>query len=259
MYRYSCCKTSSLLIALKYFFIGGLSKGNVSLATAIVADVSSTKTRQHGMALIGIAFSVGFLFGPMIGAGFSVWAKSVGKAGAESGDWFSYPAAVALTLSLADLAYLFIYFQETLAPEKRLKDLNCALKQAFAYINPISLFTFSTLQNTGGVSKAELKSLITIGRAYFIYLFFYSGLEFTLTFLTHLRFAFTSMDQGKMFLFIGTLMALVQGGYVRRIPPGSEKKMALYGLLLIIPSFALIGTTSNNYTFCAVVESGGDA
>ena len=44
-----------------------------------------------------------------------------------------------------------------------------------------------------------------------------------------------------MFLFIGTLMSLVQGGYVRKIPPGSEKKMAMYGLLLIIPAYALIG------------------
>ena len=55
--------------------IGGLSKGNVSLATAIVADVSSPKTRQRGMAFIGIAFSIGFLVGPLVGAFFAVWAK----------------------------------------------------------------------------------------------------------------------------------------------------------------------------------------
>merc|ERR1712141_634807 len=126
-------------------------------------------------------------------------------------------------------------------PEKRLKDLKSAFKQAFSYINPISLFSFSTLKNTTGVSESELKSLCRFGRLYFLYLFLYSGLEFTLTFLTHLRFNFDSMDQGKMFLFIGTLMSLVQGGYVRRIQPGSEKKMAMYGLLLIIPAYALIG------------------
>ena len=37
--------------------IGGLSKGNVSLATAIITDVSTPKTRQKGMALIGIVDS----------------------------------------------------------------------------------------------------------------------------------------------------------------------------------------------------------
>ena len=34
-----------------------------------------------------------------------------------------------------------------------------------------------------------------IGLAYFIYLFLYSGMEFTLTFLTHIRFNFTPMEQ----------------------------------------------------------------
>ena len=44
-----------------------------------------------------------------------------------------------------------------------------------------------------------------------------------------------------MFLFIGLVMAAVQGGYVRRIAPGKEKAMALRGLLLIVPSFAVVG------------------
>ena len=44
-----------------------------------------------------------------------------------------------------------------------------------------------------------------------------------------------------MFLFIGVVMAAVQGGYVRRIAPGKEKAMALRGLLLIVPSFAVVG------------------
>ena len=87
--------------------------------------------------------------------------------------------------------------------------------------------------------------MFQLGRTYFIYLFLYSGLEFTLTFLTHLRFNFTSMDQGKMFLFIGVLMAVIQGGYVRKIPPGKEKVMVLRGLLLIVPSFAIVGFAQN--------------
>merc|ERR1712020_67718 len=50
------------------------------------------------------------------------------------------------------------------------------------------------------------------------------------------------------FLFIGTLMAIVQGGYVRRIPPGKEKTMVLRGLLLIVPSFAIVGFAQNMWT-----------
>ena len=48
-----------------------------------------------------------------------------------------------------------------------------------------------------------------------------------------------------MFLFIGILMACVQGGYVRKIPPGKEKVMVLRGLLLIVPSFAIVGFAQN--------------
>ena len=50
------------------------------------------------------------------------------------------------------------------------------------------------------------------------------------------------MQQGKMFFFIGCLMALFQGGVVRRLPLGSERKAAMWGLLLIVPSFAIVGS-----------------
>jgi len=230
--------TFSLFVLAR--IVGGLSKGNVSLATAIITDVSTPKTRQKGMAMIGIAFSIGFLVGPLVGAGFAVWAK-----GKNSQDWFVYPASVALTLSILDLIYIVLKFKETLPQEKRLKSLDEAITQAFTYINPVSLFKFESLTNLKADEKAALR---TIGRTFFLYLFLYSGLEFTLTFLTHLRFNFTSMDQGKMFLFIGTLMAIVQGGYVRRIPPGKEKTMVLRGLLLIVPSFAIVGFAQNMWT-----------
>lgn len=35
------------------------------------------------------------------------------------------------------------------------------------------------------------------------------------------------MQQGKLYLFAGIIMALVQGGYMRRIKPGNEFKTAL--------------------------------
>merc|ERR1740129_1112073 len=138
--------------------IGGLSKGNVSLATAIMADVSSHKTRQRG-----IAFSIGFLIGPLVGAGFAVWAKGHDKS--SNKEWFVYPAMVALCLSLIDFIYLFMKFKETLAPEKRVKSLQAALNQAITYVNPISLFNFQSLDN---LKEEELASIKTIGRTYFL-------------------------------------------------------------------------------------------
>lgn len=51
--------------------------------------------------------------------------------------------------------------------------------------------------------KKQIKSLQTIGLIYFMYLFLYSGLEFTVTFLMYHKFGYTSMDQAKMFLTTG--------------------------------------------------------
>lgn len=46
--------------------------------------------------------------GPMIGAGFAVWAKQ------KTGNWFVVPAIFALILSIADLIFFTIYFKESL-------------------------------------------------------------------------------------------------------------------------------------------------
>eukprot|EP00095_Tigriopus_kingsejongensis_P012476 snap_masked-scaffold323_size206388-processed-gene-1.3 protein:Tk12476 transcript:snap_masked-scaffold323_size206388-processed-gene-1.3-mRNA-1 annotation:"major facilitator superfamily domain-containing protein 10" len=231
---WATASTFSLFVLARV--IGGLAKGNVSLATAIVTDESGPRTRGRGMALIGIAFSIGFILGPIIGAAFSIWAKE------RTGQWYVYPALCALALSLLDWLFLYLKFEETLPEKRRLKHFGQAVRQAFMYINPVSLFRFESLRN---LPPKQHEALQTLGLVYFLYLFLYSGLEFTLTFLCHIRFQFTSMQQGQMFLFIGLLMACVQGGYVRKIPPGREKTMVLYGLLTIIPSFAIVGFAYN--------------
>eukprot|EP00090_Calanus_glacialis_P032535 TRINITY_DN5391_c0_g1_i1.p1 TRINITY_DN5391_c0_g1~~TRINITY_DN5391_c0_g1_i1.p1 ORF type:complete len:465 (-),score=144.52 TRINITY_DN5391_c0_g1_i1:112-1506(-) len=213
--------------------IGGISKGNVSLSTAIVTDVSTPATRGKGMALIGVAFSLGFLFGPMIGAAFSMWGKT------QAGEWYMYPAVFALILSIVDVFYLSVFLKESLPPSRRNSSTSATLSQACNYLQPLQLFRFASLTN---LERKQHKDLQQIGLAYFIYLFLYSGMEFTLTFLTHIRFDFTPMQQGRMFLFVGIVMAVLQGGFVRRIPQGKEKKAAMGGLLLIVPSFAIVGS-----------------
>jgi len=76
---------------------------------------------------------------------------------------------------------------------------------------------------------------------YFLYLFLFSGLEYTLSFLAHQRFQFSSLQQGKMFFFIGLTMATVQGAYARRISPGGEIAAVKRAILLLVPAFLLIG------------------
>ena len=112
--------------------IGGISKGNVSLCTAIVADLGSPSARSKGMvsapwglgvgvsgarvsllaqapsfpqALIGVAFSLGFTLGPTLGAFLP----------SETVPW------LALLFAVSDLLFIWCFLPETLPPEKRVR------------------------------------------------------------------------------------------------------------------------------------------
>lgn len=100
--------SSNFLIFVLARFVGGLSKGNISLSMAIITDVSDTRTRARAMALVGIAFSIGFIVGPMIGAMFSIYSDKT------SSSWFWYPAMFAFALSIADVLFIMLFFEESL-------------------------------------------------------------------------------------------------------------------------------------------------
>lgn len=59
--------------------------------------------------MIGIAFSVGFVFGPMIGAAFAKWSHS------QKGDWFVQPALLAVVLTVINIIFVSFAFKESLA------------------------------------------------------------------------------------------------------------------------------------------------
>ncbi|KAF7687394.1 hypothetical protein HF521_014622 [Silurus meridionalis] len=190
--------------------VGGICKGNVSLCTAVVADLPCPKARNRGMAMIGISFSLGFTLGPLMGAYFALrpmdaeldFAQGPHGAHGCSADW--RPA------------------------------------------QPSVHFNFSAVTRTKvPPSKRQMRNLKVLGLVYFAYLFIFSGLEFTLSFLTHQRFQFSSMQQGKMFFFIGITMAAFQGGYARRIQPGQQIRTVRMAIVLLIPAFILIGIAWN--------------
>ena len=110
----------------------------------------------------------------------------------QSKDWYIYPAVFALCLSILDVIYFVLVFKESLPVSRRNQSSSATFQQALDYINPLQLFRFARLTNLPEKKHSELQQ---IGLAYFIYLFLYSGMEFTLTFLTHIRFDFTPMQQ----------------------------------------------------------------
>lgn len=213
-------------------FVGGLSKGNISICMAVITDVSNQQNRGKAMALVGIAFSLGFIVGPMIGAIFSRFADKT------DAHWFWLPAMFAMGLAVLDVVFIALCLKESLPKEKRSKKIINTLSHALDHISIPALFKFSAVKN---LSKRDIGSLRSLGLVYFIYLFIYSGLEFTVTFLMYHKFNYTSIDQAKMFLTTGVIMALLQGSVVRRLPQRLTQISAVGGLYLIIPAFIIVG------------------
>ncbi|XP_061836990.1 major facilitator superfamily domain-containing protein 10 [Nerophis lumbriciformis] len=228
----------SFTMFLLFRIIGGVCKGNVSLCTAVVADMPCPKARNRGMAMIGVAFSVGFTVGPLMGAYFAMADKTTAHV------FYQTPALIALAFSAVDLIFIWLMLPETLPQDA--KSSSSGFGDFRDLLNPLALFSFSAVTRSKDPPPEErMQRLKVLGRVYFCYLFLFSGLEFTLSFLTHQRFHFTSMQQGKMFFFIGVVMASIQGGYARRIKPGHHIKAVGMAIATLIPAFILIGLSWN--------------
>ena len=217
----------SFTILILSRFIGGIMGGNISTATAVMADVTDAKNRSKGMATIGIAFALGFILGPALGGILSLW--DISTLFPSSADWgvnpFSMPAALACILSCINLYLLKNHFKETLPPEKR-----GAIRKNQRTFNPWIIFR-----------PLPYKGVNLTNFGHFLFLCSFAGMEFTLTFLAVERLGYTSLDNAWMFIFIGVIIALVQGGYVRRKAAlMGEKKMALMGLSILVPGMVLI-------------------
>ena len=68
-------KADSFLIFLVARTVAGLAEGNISICIASLADFKDPKAKSRGMAMIGVAYSIGFTIGPMIGAYMSTILK----------------------------------------------------------------------------------------------------------------------------------------------------------------------------------------
>jgi DHA1 family tetracycline resistance protein-like MFS transporter len=72
-YALSLPPSTEAPLALALLFVArigaGIAGATISTAQAVIADCTPPEKRKHGMALIGMAFGIGFTFGPLLGAG----------------------------------------------------------------------------------------------------------------------------------------------------------------------------------------------
>ncbi|KAK0390807.1 hypothetical protein NLU13_0310 [Sarocladium strictum] len=193
--------------------VGGLSEGNVQLATAMATDISDESSRGSTMAIIGACFSIAFTFGPGLGA----WLSTISTVAANP---FATAAGFSLALIVIETVYLYLCLPETLP----------ALTGKSGKANGKKASPAKPAERTN--------SHFLLNAVHFVFLLFFSGMESSLSFMTYELFAFTSGKNGRLLGFIGLVASLLQGGVTRRLPPLMSVRI---GVLACLASFILLG------------------
>jgi DHA1 family tetracycline resistance protein-like MFS transporter len=105
---------SPAMILLSRVLDGALG-GNISLANACIADLTTPETRGKGMGLVGAAFGLGFIVGPAVG----------GILAQQYGWWV--PPAVAAALSLLNLLCVYRMAETLPLPHRHATPLTTAV------------------------------------------------------------------------------------------------------------------------------------
>jgi len=197
--------------------VGGLSEGNVQLATAIATDISDDKQRGATMALIGACFCIAFTFGPALGAALS----TVTTVAANP---FATAAGFSLILIVVETLYLYFYLPETLPSSRAEPRANGSLSRK----NPVP-------------PRQRTNSHLLLNFTHFIFVLFFSGIEFSLSFMTYDLFGYTSSQNGRLLGFIGLIASLLQGTVTRRLHP---LRVVQLGVSACAISFFLLGRVS---------------
>ena len=194
-----------------WLFIGRIFQGimgaSLTTASAYIADISSPEKKAQNFGLIGAAFGLGFILGPVIGGYLGQFGSRV-------------PFYAASIFTLINLLYGFLILPESLKKENRRK---FDIKRA----NPIG--TLLSLRRYPLISGL-LVCIILFNIAQ-------HATHSTWSFFTIEKFDWNEKLVGYSLGFIGILAAIVQGGLIRIIIPKFGKVNSLY----LGMSFYIIG------------------
>lgn len=161
--------------------IGGLSEGNVQLAIAILSDITSAAERSKALASVGIAFAICFCVGPPIGAYFASRPFPPNIVQGLELNIYATPAALTLVLLVLETIFLAVALPETRFSRRSggrpaETDLSGDIKKPPG--------PFRSAQLRGKTIQDRLQILESMSTVHFWFLGVFSGVEFTLTFLT---------------------------------------------------------------------------
>lgn len=198
--------------------IAGITGSSFTTAAAYIADISNAGNRAKNFGMLGAAFGLGFIIGPLLGGVISDLGQRA-------------PFYAAAILALLNWAYGFFVLPESLKKENRRK---FELKRA----NPVG----SLQQLIKYPSVAALIVSILL-----LYIAAHAVMSNWNYFTIH-RFSWSNKMVGISLAVVGMLVALVQAGLTRIINPkiGSEKSL-YYGLAFYSVGMLLFGLADQSW------------
>jgi len=212
--------------SIGWLFVGrvfaGITGASITVATAYIADISTPEKKAQNFGMIGAAFGLGFIIGPVIG----------GLAAKVS---LQLPFLIAAGLTLLNVVYGFFILPESLAPEKR-REVD--LKRA----NPL------------GSLKLIRKYPIVAGLmvSFFLVYMASQAVQSTWTYFTMFKFEWDEAMVGYSLGVVGVIVAIVQGGLVKyAVKLWGEKKTIYIGYVFWIIGLILFASATQGWMLFA--------
>lgn len=202
--------------------IAGITGASMTTASAYIADISTPETRAQNFGMIGAAFGLGFIVGPMIGG-------LLGEMGPR------IPFLVAAGLALLNAAYGYFVLPESLEANNR---RSFEWKRA----NPIS-----SLKNL-----SRFPAVAGLIVSFFLIYIASHAVQSNWSYFNIEKFKWTPKMIGISLAVVGVLVSLVQGVLVRFVNPkiGNEKSVYV-GLGLYTIGLILFGLASQSWMMFA--------
>ncbi len=204
--------------------IAGIMGASITTATAYIADISTPEKRAQNFGLVGAAFGLGFIIGPVVGG-------LLGQFGAQ------VPFLVAAGLTFLNFLYGYFILPESLAIENR-------RKFEWSRANPFkAILRLRRFPVIGGM----VISLVLVYIAS-------HAVQSTWSFFTMEQFKWNEAEVGYSLGFVGILVALVQGGLIRFINPRLGAKKSVYvGLILYAIGLTFFGFATASWMMYAAL------